>query len=84
MSKSKYKIKSTYDGYEIYRGNDPIDSKEVKDLERKLNTHADLLKSLKAALEWIDAVPQSVVLPTMPGFDRDSVDGIIDKAEGVA
>ncbi|HEJ7888694.1 TPA: hypothetical protein SMI07_000688 [Serratia liquefaciens] len=42
----------------------------------------DLLEALKAAMEWIDSVPQDVQLPTMPGFDRDWVDGIIAKALG--
>lgn len=42
----------------------------------------ELLEALQAALEWIDAVPQNVQLPTMPGFDRDWVDGIINKALG--
>lgn len=42
----------------------------------------ELLEALQAALEWIDAVPQDVQLPTMPGFDRDWVDGIIAKALG--
>lgn len=77
-----YQIISTYDGYEIYDDGVPIGGLEVPKAERMLNTHADLLKSLKAALEWIDAVPSSVVLPTMPGFDRDSVDVIIAEAEG--
>jgi hypothetical protein len=30
--------------------------------------------------EWIDAVPSDTVLPTMPGFDRDWADSVIDKA----
>lgn len=42
----------------------------------------ELLSALQAALEWIDAVPSDVVLPTMPGFDRDWVDQVIDKALG--
>lgn len=42
----------------------------------------DLLEALRAALEWIDAVPPETVLPTMPGFDRDDVNIIIAKAEG--
>ena len=44
----------------------------------------ELLEVLQAAMEWIDAVPQDVQLPTMPGFDRDWVDGIINKALGVS
>ena len=39
---------------------------------------ADRLKEcLQLALGWIDAVPQETVLPVMPGFDRDYVDGVI-------
>ncbi|MEO9268641.1 hypothetical protein ABI244_05490 [Serratia ureilytica] len=42
----------------------------------------ELMEALQAAMAWIDAVPQDVQLPTMPGFDRDWVDGIIAKALG--
>lgn len=42
----------------------------------------ELLEALQAALSWIDAVPNDVTLPTMPGFDRDWVDGVISKAFG--
>lgn len=42
----------------------------------------ELLEALQAAMEWIDAVPQDIQLPTMPGFNRDWVDGIIAKALG--
>ena len=37
----------------------------------------ELLDALEAALEWIDAVPQETVLPVMPGFDRDWVNGLV-------
>jgi len=40
-----------------------------------------LLKALQDALEWIDAVPADVVLPAMPGFDRDYVDALVATAE---
>jgi len=30
-----------------------------------------------ALLEWIDAVPGDVVLPAMPGIDRDWIDNVI-------
>lgn len=40
----------------------------------------ELLEALVAALEWIDAVPSDTELPTMPGFDRDEVDALIDRA----
>ncbi|RZF18787.1 hypothetical protein B7L32_03360 [Serratia marcescens] len=42
----------------------------------------ELLEALQAAMEWIDAVPQDVQLPTIPGFNRDWVDGIVAKALG--
>lgn len=46
----------------------------------------ELLDALEAALEWIDAVPQETVLPVMPGFDRDWVNGLVHdvKAERAA
>ncbi|WP_414454363.1 hypothetical protein [Enterobacter roggenkampii] len=42
----------------------------------------DLLDALQAAMDYIDAIPKDVVLPAMPGFDRDWVDGVISKALG--
>ena len=33
--------------------------------------HTELLKLAQAALEYIDAIPKDIVLPAMPGFDRD-------------
>ena len=38
----------------------------------------ELTEVAKAMREWIDAVPQNVSLPAMPGFDRDWADEIID------
>lgn len=43
---------------------------------------SDLLEALQMALEWIDAVPSDTLLPAMPGFDRDEVNSIINKATG--
>lgn len=37
-----------------------------------------LRAALRDALAWIDAVPSDTQLPTMPGFDRDAVDAILD------
>lgn len=42
----------------------------------------ELLEALQWALEWIDAVPSDTVLPAMPGFDRDEVTNVINKALG--
>ncbi|MNE84020.1 hypothetical protein D3C80_1808870 [compost metagenome] len=36
---------------------------------------------LRILLGWVDAVPRDVVLPAMPGFDRDDVDALIEQAE---
>lgn len=41
----------------------------------------ELLWALKACLEWIDAIPEEVELPAMPGFDRDWVESVIDNCE---
>jgi hypothetical protein len=38
----------------------------------------ELKEALKWALEWIDAVPDNVLLPAMPGFDRDYVNGLLE------
>lgn len=43
----------------------------------------ELLTALKDALMWIDAVPQDTQLPTMPGFDRDEVNALIDQAKAL-
>lgn len=39
---------------------------------------AELRSALMAALDWIDTVPSDTVLPTMPGFDRDQVNQLIE------
>lgn len=47
--------------------------------ERPKACHTDELKeSLQMAIDWIDAVPQETILPAMPGFDRDYVNGILN------
>lgn len=49
---------------------------------KKIETAPELLDALRMALDWIDAVPNDVQLPTMPGFDRDYVDSLIGRAQG--
>ncbi|VDS07530.1 hypothetical protein PARHAE_00707 [Paracoccus haematequi] len=39
-----------------------------------------LVEALDVCLEWIDAVPSDTPLPAMPGFDRDWVDNIRNRA----
>lgn len=47
---------------------------------KQLETHVERLQwCAKAAIDWIDSVPSDVVLPAMPGFDRDEFDAIIDE-----
>jgi hypothetical protein len=52
-------------------------------LDRKvdeLNAENERLReALQASLQWIDSVPSDTLLPTMPGFDRDYVDGLLAK-----
>ncbi len=43
--------------------------------------HADLLKVAQYALEYIDAIPSTVELPSMPGFDRDWANEVIAAAK---
>ncbi|MFK4131940.1 hypothetical protein ACI2KR_06550 [Pseudomonas luteola] len=35
-------------------------------------------QALRKALDWIDGVPQDLALPTMPGFDRDWLESMMD------
>jgi hypothetical protein len=45
--------------------------------------HEESLKqALRWALDWIDAVPDDVMLPGMPGFDRDYVNGLLEGPDG--
>jgi hypothetical protein len=39
-----------------------------------------LTQALTWALAWIDAVPKDTPLPTMPGFDRDYVNDLLERA----
>jgi hypothetical protein len=40
-----------------------------------------LLEVTLAMREYIDAIPKDLVLPAMPGFDRDWADEIIDRCK---
>lgn len=48
-----------------------------------IRSQEEMLYWLEAALEWIDTVPDDVVLPTMPGFCRDTVNESIVRAKKV-
>lgn len=47
-------------------------------IERLEREKVKLREALHATLEWIDAVPSDTVLPTMPGFDRDWMNGLLE------
>lgn len=54
----------------------------TKERIRWLSRNQDNLReALIAALEWIDSVPDDTVLPTMPGFDRDEVNYLIERTK---
>lgn len=53
--------------------------RRARQLMDMLDHSSKLKEALKWALEWIDAVPDDVQLPAMPGFDRDYVNDLIDK-----
>jgi hypothetical protein len=41
--------------------------------------HDELLSVTLAMRDYIDALPKDLVLPAMPGFDRDWADSVIDR-----
>lgn len=53
---------------------EPSDEELVYTLEEKVE---ELQNALRALLEWIDNVPQEVVLPSMPGVDRDWIESLL-------
>lgn len=76
----------------VYRNVDTghIQHREPEDFAMRMKPitkpeiNAQLLAALSDALEWIDAVPSDMPLPTMPGFDRDAVNELIAAAKGAA
>ncbi len=42
---------------------------------------SDLYEVATTQQEWIDAIPGHVQLPTMPGFDRDWIDCVLQEVE---
>ncbi len=44
---------------------------------------SELREQLIYALEYIDAIPNDVVLPAMPGFDRDWVNESLDRSKAL-
>jgi hypothetical protein len=53
--------------------------RRARQLMDMLDHSRDLKQALRWALEWIDAVPDDVQLPAMPGFDRDYVNELMGK-----
>jgi len=49
----------------------------MNDFNKLVQENKKLRECLSWALEWIDAVPDDTILPTMPGFDRDYVDNVL-------
>lgn len=53
----------------------------MNDFNKLNEENKKLRECLSWALEWIDAVPDDTILPTMPGFDRDYVNNILMSTE---
>lgn len=49
-----------------------------------MNNELKLREALRWALEWIDSVPDDVQLPAMPGFDREYVNGLLERTPPAA
>lgn len=43
----------------------------------------DLIEITEMAFEYIDALPKELELPSMPGFDRDEADAILENAKSI-
>lgn len=50
----------------------------MTDLEKQF---VELLTVAQAMQEYIDAIPKDIILPAMPGYDRDWSDGVLYDAE---
>jgi hypothetical protein len=62
---------------------DKAKSDEIAELRAALAQPAkptQLLDVIRAYREYVDALPQDLVLPAMPGFDRDWADAVEAKA----
>lgn len=46
---------------------------------RVADGNLEIKAALSAALEYIDALPNDIELPVMPGFDRDWAEGLLQK-----
>lgn len=42
---------------------------------------SNLIEIVEMAFEYIDAIPEPIELPAMPGFDRDEANAILDSAK---
>lgn len=51
----------------------------IEELRASQAREVAMREALERALEWIDAVPRHTILPEMPGFDRDEVNGLLDR-----
>jgi len=46
-----------------------------------IKRYDELLDVALAMREYIDALPKDLILPAMPGFDRDWADDVIDRCK---
>ncbi len=56
-------------------------ARQLWEMLDKADQSDKLKEALRWALEWIDAVPDDVQLPVMPGFDRDYVNSLLEDVQ---